>query len=927
MWRTFSSLWFALSGKLKREAAPRRRASFRRRSFRPRLEALEDRTAPASLGYSTLLGGTVYASAVDSAGDVYVTGAAGPGLATTPGAFQTSGSGAFVAKLNPTGTVLYLTYLGNAGTNYYYSPGLGIAVDSAGDAYVIGRSSNVPTTANAIASSGSGQDFVAELNPTGSTLLYATYLPGTLNFGFTLGFSGAIAVDSAGNIDVAGAAGPGLPVTPGAFQTAYLGGTGGNNAFFAKINPTLSGSASLLYVTYLGGSGGDDQASGIALDPSGNAYVTGFTYSTNFPTTSGAFQPTYSGGGGDAFVAKFNPALSGAASLVYSTYLGGSGLDGYQVPTGGAVEMAQINGAIAVDSAGDAYVTGSTSSSNFPTTPGAFQVHSSFGKNGGYGSPSDAFVTKLNATGTALVYSTYLGGGSKSQSLGTSIALDANGDAYLTGWTNSTSFPTQNPLQAANSGGYDAFVTALNPSGSGLLFSSYLGATGGVSGGDGGGSIALDPQGNVYVAVTGGPVDKITPVAPVPSLPSLSVTGFPSSPTAGVAYTFIVTARDANGNVLTGYTGTVHFTNSDRSATLPADYTFTAADQGVHTFSATLFRAGSQSIAATDVAHGVSGSELVTVAPAAASTLVLAAYPSPTDAGFAGNFTVTALDPYGNVASGYTGTVQFSSSDGSAAVPAPYTFTAADAGAHTFSATLNTTGTQSLTAMDTGNSSITGTQANITVAPAGLAALGVTGFPSATTAGASQTITVTARLANGSIDTGYLGTVHFTSSDSQAILPADYTFTAADQGVHTFSVMLKTAGSQSITATDTVFGSITGSDAGIVVSPAAASKFVLNLPGGGDVMQSGAPFTLMVTVEDAYGNVVPTYTGTVRFSGGTPQETLPPDYTFTAADAGVHTFINAFVLVMPRRGPQGAWIVQATDTQNSSVTGQIWLYF
>ncbi len=163
---------------------------------------MEDRIVPASpsLDYSTLLNGTVYASAVDSTGDIYVTGNAGTNLPTTPGAFRTSGSGPFVAELNPTGTaVLYATYLGNGGTGSGINGGTGTgsAVDAAGDAYVIGEGGNVPTTANAIASSGSGQeDFVAELNPSGSGLRYATYLPGTQNFENTFGYSGAIAVDS-----------------------------------------------------------------------------------------------------------------------------------------------------------------------------------------------------------------------------------------------------------------------------------------------------------------------------------------------------------------------------------------------------------------------------------------------------------------------------------------------------------------------------------------------------------------------------------------------------------------------------------------------------------------------------------------------------------------------------------------------------------
>jgi hypothetical protein len=497
-----------------RKARPRTAVRPRLSSYRPRLEVLEDRTVQASLSYSTFLHGTVFATAVDGAGNVYVTGQSDSGLPTTPGAFETTGTGAFVAKLNPTGTaVLYATYLGNG--NFGRGEGTGIAVDAAGDAYVIGAQANIPTTANAIATSGGTNnppqaDFVAELNPTGAGLLYATYLPGTVNFGVTNGCSGAIALDSSGNLCVAGAAQAGFPVTAGAYQSAY-GGSGSSNAFFAKINPALSGTASLVYATYLGGSGNiGDAASGIALDGAGNVYLEGYTASTNFPTTSGAFQSAYGGGASDAFVAKFNPALSGAASLVYSTFLGGSGADGYVSGSTG-LDNEQTDGGIAVDSAGNAYVTGGTASTNFPTTPGAFQVQfqSGVSTSGRFVTdPSDVFVTKLNATGSALVYSTYIDGGtfvsgrrhgkpviSGTRSGGASIAVDASGDAELTGWTNSTTFPTVNALQTTNGGGYDAVVTVLNPAGSSLLFSSYFGG----SGNDLGYGIALDSAGNAYV--------------------------------------------------------------------------------------------------------------------------------------------------------------------------------------------------------------------------------------------------------------------------------------------------------------------------------------------------------------------------------------------------------------------------------------------
>jgi hypothetical protein len=488
-------------------------------SFRPFLEMLEDRSVPATLSYSSYLQASVFATAVDSAGNVYVTGHTDSNLPTTPGAFQTTGSGAFVAKLNATGTaLLYATYLGTT-----YS-GTGIAVDAAGDAFVMGAGGNVPTTPNAI--SATGNVFVAELNPTGTGLIYSTYLPGAVSSASdTLSASGAIALDGSGNIYVAGAAIAGLPVTAGAYQTACLASSGAPNAFFAKINPTLSGTASLVYASYLGGTSSvGDAAMGIALDGSGNAYVEGYTTSNNFPTTSGALQRASAGGlWGDDFVAKFNPALSGAASLVYSTYLGGSGSE-YVPAKPNVVELYVPSGGIAVDSDGNAYVTGATTSTNFPIQSGSYQVNSNIvntPNNRTNYPPSDAFVTKLNATGSALVYSTYLGGGTNTvvtsggkhggtttvttgtYSGGTSIAVDANGDAHVVGWTNSMVFPTVNALQPTKGSGldvyglpnWDAFVTVFNASGSGLLFSSYFAGTSQ----DWVFGIALDSAGNAYV--------------------------------------------------------------------------------------------------------------------------------------------------------------------------------------------------------------------------------------------------------------------------------------------------------------------------------------------------------------------------------------------------------------------------------------------
>src|SRR2546425_868232 len=200
----------------------------------------------------------------------------------------------------------------------------------------------------------------------------------------------------------------------------------------------------LFYSTYLGGSG-DDIGNSIAVDDAGNAYVTGQTDSTNFPTTPGAFHTT-SGGGEDAFVTKLNPTGS---ALLYSTYLRGA-----------------FGESIAVDAAGNAYVAGIARPTDFPTTLGAFQPAS--------GGGGDAFVTKLDPTGTALVYSTYLGGSDFDVARG--IAIDAAGNAYVSGFTASTNFPTTlGAFQTTYGGGvFAAFVTKLDPTGSFLVYSTYL---------------------------------------------------------------------------------------------------------------------------------------------------------------------------------------------------------------------------------------------------------------------------------------------------------------------------------------------------------------------------------------------------------------------------------------------------------------------
>jgi hypothetical protein len=375
--------------------------------------------------------------------------------------------------------LIYSSYLGGSQTDY----GEGIAVDSSGDAYVIGSttSKNFPVTPGAFQTTYGGgyyDAFVTKINATGSALVYSTYLGGS---GEDVGQS--IAVDGAGNAYVTGyTASTNFPTTPGAFQTNFGGPETDSDAFVTKLNPTGS---SLVYSTYLGGSGPVQSTGvfnygyGIAVDGSGDAYVTGFTSATDFPVTPGSFQTTCGNTNScaNAFVSKINPTGS---ALVYSTYLGGS--------------VGDLGHGIAVDNSGNAYITGQASSPDFPVTPGSFQTTC-----GNTNSCANAFVSKINPTGSALVYSTYLGG--SGVDFGLSIAVDSSDNAHVTGSTESSDFPTMNPLQPTYGGNGDAFVAMINPTGSALVYSTYLGGSEAEDAGTFGlaGAIAVDSLGNAYV--------------------------------------------------------------------------------------------------------------------------------------------------------------------------------------------------------------------------------------------------------------------------------------------------------------------------------------------------------------------------------------------------------------------------------------------
>jgi hypothetical protein len=354
----------------------------------------------------------------------------------------------------------YSTFLGGE----IIDLGEGIAVDKSGSAYVTGftQSADYPTTPGAFNTTANGDKdvFVTKLNPSGSELVYSTLLGGAA---FDAGLG--IAVDGSGRTYVTGyTESDNYPTTPDAFDTTY---NGSRDAFVTKLS--ASGSE-LAYSTFLGGTN-FDSGWDIAVDGEGRAYVTGSTSSPDYPTTRGAFDRTFTGAG-NTLVTKLN--ASGSA-LVYSTYLGGSG--------GG-----DGGSGIAVDTQGRAYVTGLTSSVDYPTTRGAFDrtLDRNFNQ--------DAFVTKLNASGSALAYSTFLGG--RFGEWGNGIAVDGSGRAYVTGHTESDNYPTTpNAFDTTSDGFRDAFVTKLNASGSALAYSTFLGG----EDDEWGNGIAVDGSGRAYV--------------------------------------------------------------------------------------------------------------------------------------------------------------------------------------------------------------------------------------------------------------------------------------------------------------------------------------------------------------------------------------------------------------------------------------------
>jgi hypothetical protein len=422
-------------------------------SYNPALPLVID-----PLIYSTLLGGAaadrVNALAVDVAGAVYATGSTqSPDFPTTVGAYSrvanSENDDIVVSKISPNGSsLLYSTYIGGRGADAATS----LAVDSAGAVVVAGYSlsPDYPTTLNAVQTSkNEGRDaVVTKLTPSGDALIYSTFLGGTgaeQVQKVVLGVSGVVTLaGSTSSTD--------FPTTPSAVQRSIGGSL---DAFVTRINASGSG---LVYSTFLGGVAADE-AYALAVDAGGASYVGGFTGSANFPTSPSAYSRRYTGNG-DVFLAKLNASGSG---LVYSTFLGGS--------------VDETCYALAVDGVGAVTCTGFTGSANFPTTENALQRLF-----GGSFTAGDAFVTKLNPSGSGLVYSTYLGG--VANDYGYALALDSSGAAVVAGTTESINFPTSaGALQTVFGGGNtDIFLTKLNPDGSSVAYSTFLGGRAGEEG-------------------------------------------------------------------------------------------------------------------------------------------------------------------------------------------------------------------------------------------------------------------------------------------------------------------------------------------------------------------------------------------------------------------------------------------------------------
>jgi uncharacterized repeat protein (TIGR03803 family) len=777
-------------------ASPRARFLSRHRQGRPprallRVEQLETRITPYALStlasLNSIAGANPIAGLVmDSSGNLYGT--------TTGGG--TSGYGTVFEVAQGSGTITTLaSFNGTNGRQPYNS----LILDGSGNLYGTTRIGGA-----------SNDGVVFEVAHGSGTITTIASFNGT-NGANPIG---ALVVDGSGNL----------------YGTTNAGGASGDGTVF-ELAP---GSGTITTLASFNGTNGKNPSGGLLIDGTGNLYgVTSW--------------------GGASSVGVVYELAQGSGTIAPLASFSGFG---------------DPHGTLVLDGSGNLY--GTTSA-----------VEVLFGDILSYGT----LFELAHGSSTIATLATF-NGTNGTDPLG-SLVLDGSGNQYGATYQGG----------AAN----DGTVFEL-PAGSSTI--ATLASFNGTNGAEPNGGVILDGSGNLDGTTdVGGASGDGTVFELVNNGIALSPTTIPPA-TVGAAYS----------QTLSAVAGTAPYTFAVTAGSLPAGLTLSSA--GVLSGTPTAAGSSSFTVTATD-STGATGSQAYTLTAYPASFSVTG-FPAPITAGGTGTITVTALDSNGNVVPSYTGTVHFTSSDRQAVLPADYTFTAADQGTHTFTATLKTAGTQSITAADTTNGSVTGGDTGISVNPAATAALVFTGGPangSIITAGTTFTEQLTAEDAYGNTTPGYTGTIHFTSSDPQAVLPANYTFTSSDAGQHAFSITLKTAGTQSVTATDTVTSSFTATAGGIIVVPAAAARFVLTAPA---TVTHATAFNLTLTVYDAYGNVATGYTGTVHFSSSDSTATLPANYSFTAADAGAHTFTNKTIL--RKKGKQ---TVKVTDTLNSGLTATV----
>jgi hypothetical protein len=793
------------------------------------------------------------AIAVDPNGNAYVSGTVFANAAllgyfpTTSGALQAANPGhtnGFISELDPTGEqLLHSTYFG--GNNAGSEGGdriTAIALDGSDNVYIAG-STDSPNMSTQCAlqpfRNGNASLFVAKLDPALGQLGYSTYFLGTGGYRPSSGPqpAKAIAVDSAGEVYLVGGAYPPTPVSgngsgsigPGGgisvnpscgfpypnpnpvnagFQAApgagvYASyGTESESGFLAKLNAS---GTQLLYLTYLGGNlssslGYGTEMDAVAIDSSGNAYVAGTTHETNLPTTAGVVGPnagcTTLGSQTICslnFLAEVNSAASGPSSLTFLTYLPQT------LETGTAT-------GVAVDQFGDILVVGGTSFNvqlhNVPNMPNPNGTTTS-ASTAQLGGDEDVatYLLELNPGATQILDSGYLGGDGicSGSCFGVfdspaGMALDTLGNVYLAGSLASNDFPT-------TTGAFQPTPLAKNSNPNGFLAKLRTG-----------------PSNQPQLTVTP-PIGNFgnVPVGQSPQI-TLTVSNTGQSPlliqnvTTTGPFTLLYNTINCNGSP----SGTLVGSLSPRSS-CTANVMFNSSLAGAFT-GALLFVDNSPQGTPDPNTPGYYHQSFLLTAIAPATHFAVSA-PSSAIAGVPFNLTLTALNASNTTATAYTGTVHFTSTDPLGVLPTDYTFTAADNGSHVFTVTtLNTVGTQSVTATDTSTSIVTGNSGAITVnlRPA---TYFIVSAPSAATTGAGFSFTVTALIASNTTAIGYTGTAHFTSTDGLAILPGDYTFTAADKGTHVFNATLNTTGAQSITTTDTVTSTISGISNLIAVTP------------------------------------------------------------------------------------------------------------